>query len=230
MADAYGALGARAVDAVVHRIVSSRFPPVLLFDIARSGEEARLLAELEGITNDRIRDEIGELHLVPEDEGVYGPGCTPIMAAFCHPAASRFSDGSFGIYYAALEANTAVIETVFRREKDLRDASLPPEILEMRRYVGRVVQPMTLLPTTHRGALLDPDDYSASRPFGAAMKARNVWGLYYESVRDAPNGRCVAALRPRALAVPVQTSHYRYYWNGRTIERVEEIQQYAVER
>lgn len=232
MANPYGLLGARKIEGPVHRIVASRFPPVTLFDVARNSEEMELLAALEGMTNERLRNELGQLNLVSAGDGVFGPGCTPIMAAFCHPWPSRFTDGSFGIYYAALESSTAVLETAFHCERALRSASMPPEILDMRRHVGQLVEPMTLLPTAGRDGLLesDPERYAAARAFGAAMRRRNVWGIYYESVRDRPDGRCVAVLRPRAIAPVSQGAHYRYHWNGNTIERVEEIEQYTIER
>ena len=216
----------------VHRVVSSRFPPVLLFDVAQDAEELELLAALESLTNDRVRDELGQIALVPLGEGVYGPGCTPIMAAFCHPRASRFTDGQVGVYYAALQPQTAILETVFHLERLLRDAHLPPEQLQMRRYQGRVVKPLTRLPTRGRERLLDPDPahYAAPQAFAAAQRAQGCWGLYYPSVRDTPQGRCVAIFRPRALAPVVQSAHYRYHWNGQRIEHVDEIQSYQVDR
>lgn len=229
MADRYGALRTRAVEGRVHRIVPSRFPPVDLFDVARSAEELLMLAELEGLTNERMRQLRGELQLVPAQELRVGPGTTPIMAAFCHPTVSRFSDGAYGVYYAGLDETTAILETVFHRERFLREAHMPVETLEMRRYTARVVQPMTTLPAAHRDALLDPDDYRAPQAFGLTMRERRVWGIYYPSVRHKPEGRCVAILRPTALSPVTQASHYRYWWNGSSIERVERIEEFRVQ-
>jgi hypothetical protein len=52
------------------------------------------------MTNPRLREEAGNLTLVPLEDRVSGPGTTPIMAAFTHlnPEGSRFSGGSFGVY------------------------------------------------------------------------------------------------------------------------------------
>jgi hypothetical protein len=93
----------------VHRLVASRHPPVGVFDTARDEDELRMLAELEGLTNDRLRQELGQIRLVPADEIMVGPGCTPIMSAFCHPGPSRFTDGTFGVYYAALAVETELV-------------------------------------------------------------------------------------------------------------------------
>src|SRR5690606_22607554 len=90
------------------RIVPSRFPPVGLFDRIASPDDLDALFELEGMTNPRLRQELGELSLVPAERRISGPGTTPIMAAFTHPSpdGSRFSDGSWGVYYAARERET----------------------------------------------------------------------------------------------------------------------------
>lgn len=211
------------VDGPVHRMVPSRFPPVGLFDSARNEDELRMLAELEGLTNDRLRQQIGQLSLVAPADAMYGPGCTPIMAAFCHPAASRFTDGSFGVYYAALEVETAIAETRFHRERFLAQAAIPEEVLEMRCYTTTLAEPMSRLPDD-AAALLDPDSYRASQPFGADARAQGCWGLFYPSVRQTPDGRCVAVFRPRALRPVMQATHYRYFWNG---ERIHQIESYT---
>ena len=66
------------------RLVPSRFPPVGLFDRVTSADDFEAVVAIESITNDRLRDEVGELRLVPENERQYGQGTTPIMASFTH--------------------------------------------------------------------------------------------------------------------------------------------------
>ena len=95
----------RAIDWRGHRIVPSRFPPVGPWDRIARPEDFEALAEVEALTNPRIRDELGVLALTPHERRVSGPGTTPIMAAFTHlnPEGSRFSDGTYGVFYAARE-------------------------------------------------------------------------------------------------------------------------------
>lgn len=102
-----------------YRIVPSRFPPVGLFDRVADPADLEAVFQVEGLTNDRLREEVGELQLVLPQDRISGPGATPIMAAFTHlnPLGSRFSDGSFGIYYASKALDTAVHETVYHHEK-----------------------------------------------------------------------------------------------------------------
>ena len=62
-----------------HRLVPSRFPPVSLFDRVARPEDLDAVFEIEALTNDRVRDEVGEITLVPREERISGPGTTPIM-------------------------------------------------------------------------------------------------------------------------------------------------------
>ena len=50
------------------------------------------------------------------------------MAAFTHlnPEGSRFSDGSWGVFYAGNDLNTAIAETRHHRERFLRNAAQGP--------------------------------------------------------------------------------------------------------
>ena len=91
-----------------YRLIPSRYPTVGLFDAIADAADLDVVFVIEALTNPRIRDELGELRLVPADERMVGPGSTPIMAAFTHrnPEGSRFSDGSYGMYYAAQALET----------------------------------------------------------------------------------------------------------------------------
>ena len=84
---------ARIVWTPCFRIIPSRFPPIGLFDRVAAPEDLEAVIELESMTNPRLRDEIGEIQLVPPDERISGPGTSIIMAAFTHlnPEGSRFT-------------------------------------------------------------------------------------------------------------------------------------------
>jgi len=108
------------------RIVPSRFPPIQLFERVADPADLEAIAVIESLTNPRLREEIGELGLVPSGDRVSGPGSSVIMAAFTHlnPAGSRFTDGSFGVFYAAADMETAIAETKYHRERFLRATTL----------------------------------------------------------------------------------------------------------
>src|ERR1700722_7779357 len=85
------------------RIVASRYPPIALFErLTRDTAVWDALIALEQLTNPRVRDEVGDIALVPPDERVTGPGASTVMASFTHlnPKGPRFSDASFGALWA----------------------------------------------------------------------------------------------------------------------------------
>lgn len=200
-----------------YRLVPSRFPPRGLFDRVARAEDLEATLAVESLTNDRLRDEVGDIALVPTGERMVGPGTTPIMAAFTHlnENGSRFSDGTFGVFYAGHSLTTAVQETVYHRERFLADSAQPAMTVEMRAYRVAVEGDLCDLRHAHgkADALLASDDYSASQAFGVRQHGRGSSGIVYPSVRDA-NGECVAALRPRVLSAATQAAHYGYVWDG----------------
>ena len=206
-----------------HRIVPSRYPPVQLFErLSNDPAEWETLAEIESLTNPRIRDEIGEIHLVPVEDRVGGPGASWVMATFTHinRNGSRFSDGSYGVYYAARELPTAIAETVFHMGRFYAATQDPPHAEDMRVLTGRIGTTFHDIRGGDRRwtALLDPDSYVASRACGRELRARGSNGIVYPSVRRA-GGQCVGAFRPKAVGLPIQGRHLQYHWDGSRISR-----------
>ncbi|GAB5468030.1 MAG: hypothetical protein Kilf2KO_10600 [Rhodospirillales bacterium] len=110
------------------RILPSRFPPISLFERVADPADLEAVLALESLTNPRLRQEVGALDLVPPAERVSGPGSSIVMAAFTHlnPQGSRFSDGSYGVFYAAEELETAIAETKHHRAAFLRATAEAP--------------------------------------------------------------------------------------------------------
>lgn len=207
------------------RLVSSRFPPVGLFDRVADPQDLEFVLAIEGLTNDRLRDEVGELALVPEKDRISGPGTTPIMAAFTHLNAqgSRFSDGSYGVYYAGNAIETAVAETRFHRERFLAATKEPPIEIDMRSYASdidarlhTIVGLQAELPKIYDP---EPAHYGSAQAFARALREAGSNGIRYSSVRN-PGGQCIAVFRPRLLAPTVQGKHYCYVWDGTGITHV----------
>jgi len=200
----------------VFRIIPSQFPPVNVFEgIYDSADEMETAFAIEAMTNRRLRHESGDVHLVPREDWVWGPGATVIMACFTHTGrSSRFTDGSYGVYYGADSMATAVAETKYHRERFLAATDEEDIEITMRVYVNRVRQPLLDLHGPRFARLLDPDDYKAPQQFGARWRKENAWGFLYPSVRRE-GGECVAVLRPPALTLPVPSAHLRYVWSRR---------------
>lgn len=198
-----------------HRMVPSKFPPIVLFEHLLDPDELDIAYELENLTNSRLRDEAGDIALVSREDRLVGPGSSPVMAAFTHTGfPSRFSDGSYGVYYAGLAIETAIRETVHHRERFLSSTAEPACQLVMRQYISHVQKP--LLDVRSHDALHAAADYFPSQQFARQQRQALCWGLHYRSVRHQ-GGECVAIFRPIALSPATQGSHYAYYWDGKTI-------------
>lgn len=210
-----------------HRIVASKYPPVDLFErLDLNADELRALYALQARTNPRLRQEAGDLSLLRPEDIVTGPGASVVMAAFTHTGfASRYSNGTYGVYYAARTLETAICETVFHRERDARDARLEPESFDMRVYKGTVKKPLYDIRDKSYAPLHQPDlsTYSETQVFADQLRDTDpdTWGLVYPSARH-PDGDCLAAFRPPAVSVPRQCQHLSYEWNGSKINAVSE--------
>ncbi|KTC92301.1 RES family NAD+ phosphorylase [Legionella cincinnatiensis] len=206
----------------VYRLIPSKFPPITLFDWADSAEELEQIALLEGLTNERILAEYGKINLIDKEDWLSGPGATPVMAAFTHTGfESRFSDGSFGVYYAASSLETAIKETSFHRERFYSASNEKPCTISMREYIAKIKKPLIDITNKKYEGLLnsDPAYYKKSQEFGKKIHEEKYWGLLYPSVRNL-NGLCMAIFRPPALTLPMQGCHLRYIWDGARISEV----------
>jgi hypothetical protein len=206
------------------RIVASRYPPIDLYERVSPDPavwEALIAAEM--LTNPRVRDEAGAIHLVPIEERVSGPGASYVMASFTHlnPKGGRFSDATHGAYYAAGDLTTAVAETAYHFGQFATDSSDGPRYEEMRVIVGHIdadLHDIEQLGDTDRRRVLDPIEYTFSQALSLALRAGGSTGVHYPSVRRA-GGECVAIFRPSAVGLPVQTKHLKYHWDGTAVRR-----------
>lgn len=200
-----------------YRIIASRFPPINLFEEVADPADLAAVYAVEALTNDRLRQEVGDIDLVPVSDRVSGPGSSVIMAAFTHlnPEGSRFSDGSFGVFYAALKVETAVAETRYHRGRFMRATREPAQELDMRVYAADLegaLHDIRGMRETHWG-YYDLDSYRESQGFAVGLRASGSGGIVYDSVRDE-GGACAAVFRPRLLANCRQERHLCYVWDG----------------
>jgi hypothetical protein len=205
------------------RIISSRFPPIHLFERVADADDWEALYWLESLTNPRLREEVGDIDLVPREDRIFGPGTSVIMAAFTHlnPEGSRFADDTFGAFYAAASLETAIAETRYHREVFLRATRQAPIELDMRTYLSDIVASFHDI----RGQgdrmpdIYDPDSYVSSQKLARELKTAGSNGIVFESVRHV-GGQCIAVYRPRLVQNCRQGAHLRYVWNGDRISEV----------
>jgi hypothetical protein len=204
-----------------YRLIPSRYPTVGLYDAIADPADLEVVFAVEALTNPRIRDELGELQLVPPEERVSGSGSTPVMAAFTHlnPEGSRFSDGSYGAYYAANSLETAIAEVSHHRAVFLARTAEPAIDVDMRLIAANVqadLHDLRTLPPPEAARILHPDHYAASQALGRRLRNAGSWGVVFSSVRHA-GGQCVGIFRPRALGRARTGAHIALHWDGARI-------------
>jgi len=208
-----------------YRIIPSRFPPVGLFDKVADAADLEAVFQIEAMTNDRLREEAGDLSLVPPEDRVAGPGMTPIMAAFTHlnPVGDRFTNGSYGVFYASLAFETAIAETKYHRSNFLLATDEPAQEIDMRVYAVHLTADLHDIRgmQKQRPELYDPQSYVASQAFAGSLRDGGSDGIAYHSVRHE-GGECAAVFRPRLLSNCRQERHLCYVWDGSKIATVYE--------
>ncbi len=205
------------------RIIPSRFPPIHLFERVANPEDWETLIELELLTNPRLRQEAGDISLIPVEERISGPGTSVIMAAFTHlnPAGSRFTDGNYGVFYTSPNLETAIAETRHHRERFMRETNEEPIHLDMRVYLTDLDAELhdirgqqAELPLVYHA-----QNYGASQHFARTLRNAGSTGIVYSSVRRE-GGECAAVFRPRVLSNCRQERHLGYVWDGKSIRDV----------
>jgi hypothetical protein len=203
-----------------HRLIASRYPTVGLYDAIADPADLEAVFAIEALTNPRLRDELGQLSLVPPQERLSGPGSTPVMAAFTHlnPEGSRFSDGSYGVYYAANDLDTAIAEVGHHRALFLSRTAEAAIDIDLRLITASIDAPLHDLRPLRRStpSLYDPQRYGAAQALGRQLRETASWGVVYHSVRHA-GGQCAGVFRPRALKAVREAAHIALHWDGARI-------------
>ena len=205
------------------RIIRSIHPPIDLFEDIADPADWEALASAEAKFNPRIRDSIGDLSKVPVERRVTGPGASWVMAPFVHCSPlrpGRFSDGSFGLYYAGDRTEVAIAETIHHHARFMLATAQPRGWTSQFREIVLEVD-AELHDVRSLGAeaapVLDPADYVASQVLGIGLRALGSSGIAYPSVR-CPGGECVGLFYPDGAGHPVQGRHLDYHWNGERVD------------
>lgn len=218
---------ARLEDTPTHRLIASSYPTKSPFDYMPDAEAAAVAMVLEGASNERLTDVTGRLARIPDADRVSGvPTAHQAMAAFLHvaPAGGRFNDGTLGAWYAALDVDTAIDETLYHHTRRFQasTAGFPRGGLVMRDLVSRPAADLVDVRGVNDAALYDPADYTAGQQLAARLRREGRDGLWYESVRRH-GGENVVIFKPRLVVPITQGDHYRYTWRDDGIPSVDRI-------
>jgi RES domain len=203
------------------RIIRSAFPPIDLFEDIADPADWPLLISAEQKTNPRLMENLGNLDLVPPRRRVGGPGASYLMAPFTHVSAdrpSRFTDGRFGVLYAASAFETALFETMHHHARFMARtnelAGWTSQFREILLDISGALHDVRGIAAVHA-----PDDYSQSQALGQALRSQESNGMIYQSVRCA-GGECAGLFYPDLAANAAQGRHLDYHWDGARVDLV----------
>lgn len=209
----------------IFRLIPSRYPTIKIFEDILHADELEAAYALESLTNDRLREEVGDISIVPLEDRVVGHGASAIMAAFTHVGVeSRFSDGSYGVFYAGVGFEPALEEAKQSQARFLAATNQPPVEITMRCYKATVAEELLDVRAAKFNFLHDPNKWGDSQAFGKEKRAEGEYGLLYRSVRYS-GGECVAIFKPTGVLPPaLQCAHYRFCWDGSSITHVFKVE------
>jgi hypothetical protein len=140
---------------------------------------------------------------------------------FKHWQASRFSDGSYGVWYGSESVQTTVYETAYHWYHGLlSDAGFEQMTVIAERKVYRVACDAALLDfrqaADEHTALLHPTDYAFCQSVGARIHREGHPGLLTRSVRR-PGGENLCVFNPKVLSRPRHNCQLSYRLEGAQI-------------
>jgi RES domain-containing protein len=209
-----------------HRLITSRHPPIGVFDFMPDADAAMAAIALEGATNDRLNDVANRLARLPVDDRIFGVATAhQAMAAFLHTTeeGGRFNTKDLGAWYCALAVETAIAETVYHhtRRLSLSDGGFPNSI-EMRQLVSSPAAELVDIRGLDDPTIYHLDDYTAGQRFADNCRGERNDGIMYRSVRH-DGGTNVVIFKPRLLVPITQGAHYRYDWDRTGLHTVTQL-------
>lgn len=203
---------------VIRNIVSIRSSQDLFDDLTSNPEEWALAQQVEdAVKPPPYQSKTPVIHRPFEDAEWFNAIGWP----FKHWQASRYSDGSFGVWYGCDSVETSVYETAYHWFSGfLTDAGFEKERVIGERKLYQVACDAALVDmrpaaATH-ASLMHKTDYSSAQLVGARLHREGHPGLVTASVRHAV-GQNYVVLNPDVLSNPKHHGHLTYRIEGRRI-------------
>ncbi len=199
----------------LRNIVSLRKTIDLFAELVGDPADTRVLIEHELATKP-TREPAPIISRPFEEAALYDPIQAAIDWPFEHPCRTRYSDGSYGVWYGARTLETSIRETAhhFRRDtlaSEIAARSRAPIYQERRvhrvRCSALLVDLRALCAEEPR--LIDPDDYSYCRSLGAQLREAALPGLQSRSVRHA-GGEIAGVFLRQTLSDPRDVCYLTY--------------------
>ena len=196
---------------VARNIVAFREPQNVFDDLSERADEWKVA--------EQVQDEVGlPLHRSktpiidrPFEDANW---LNAIQWPFKNHQQSRFSDGTFGVWYGSETIETTVYESAFHWYSGLlSDAGFEREVVVSERKIYSVTCEASLLDCRKAvrvfPELLHPSDYSYTQSVGARIHHEGHPGLIMQSVRRT-DGENIAVFNPAVLTNPREIGHLTY--------------------
>lgn len=211
------------------RIIPTRYPEERILEKIADEEDVEALEELEQMTNERLRQERGEVAIIATNDWVSGPGSEYVMAPFTYrnPQGSRFSDGTYGVYYTAHRLETTIEEAKHHRQIFMSCTKEGPMRLEMRVLTADLDGDLHDIRGMKKklAKVYGKTSYTVSQAFAHELMKDFSYGIAYDSVRHK-GGQCAAVFRPTVLSHCQPERHMIFEWDGKKIDKVYELREY----
>lgn len=212
--------------AQVRLIPATYHKPPVLRGLVDSDYEAELLADLEAMTNQRLRVEregspaLDRRELAfarrSADLRVYGQSHINAAFAYTRTGGNRFNDESRGAWYCADDLQTSAAEVGYHRTRELSFIGVYDDEA---RYVELLADFVGTFPSissaSHPDALQDDPalGYPAGQALARELRAEGHRGLLYPSVRHK-GGRCFVAFDPHIVQNVRPGASWTFTWSG----------------
>ena len=202
-----------SVNGDFYRLIPSRFPPVNVYDGIINTDRQSVLADVEGLTNPRMRME-ERLRATGEAtaDSIQNWNIAPF--AYPNPEGGRFFPMHRPSSELAADLQTALAVSVARREAFLSRTEEPSMEFDMRLF-KTPIRAERLVDLRHLPLDLTREQRLRA---GESVPEGADGAVYY--VPERPSGCCVALLSPRLKARTVQATHYRFVWDGQRISKI----------
>jgi hypothetical protein len=207
------------------RIIPTLYPNRRFLDRIGETKDAPVLLALEQKTNNRVRQEKNIVRYLRPQDHFPRRSSRFLTSPFSYLSDSRFGDGTYGVYYAARECETAIAETRYHREVFMRATHERPQLLRMLALVSRIEGKFHDLRHLRRRYpnAYDPNTYAASQKLAQPLWTDGSQGILYESVRRS-GGECAAVFSPQTISHLRQERCLEYEWDGQRIATVSVVQ------
>lgn len=188
--------------------------------IAHRRNEERIADRLPSVTDRAALDEI-EAITNPRRKFPGSDSNDMVIASFVYSGASRFTDGSYGVYYAAFEQRTAIAESAYHTARFLAYTNTRPTLVYKRVLTANIRGAYDDIRATPLDDPIydpDPEKYAAAQAYALPLYAADaVDGIVYTSVRAA-DGTCVVAFRPRLISDCTTAGFLAFSYDGTRID------------